>query len=384
MKDHTTPAAPITSGEALTTAYAVMAVFDYSADYLIAVFEDKGEADACRADCVAYERTRPTMPEQDDTIEAWERWQKADEAWQDEHPAGRDGVSANSFIVVDKPLHKAKRAALAATEQVQVPSGEIPTWQERRATWIENRPDVPEGPGSDQAFMLTEIADLRAALAQRAGAADKPVAQAEQALTLGVDLNAEHAEYCEWLDTFHPAAMAHVSAWNGWLAAKVVAACKAVAATADAAPAGAVADKERLDWLDQNIYCREMDDFDRSLYGEDTTMWVFFAKSRHGGGTARERIDEAREAAAEVTLAPATAAQCNGCDPAEGFCRACRDAEAAAATAASSVPDGYVVVPKEPTKEMSLAAVLTEQNDEYASYEAIYSAMVGAATKGQK
>jgi hypothetical protein len=58
---------------------------------------------------------------------------------------------------------------------------------------------------------------------------------------------------------------------------------------AQAAHAGA--DTERLDWFDQNIFHREMDDFDSCLY-RNHSMWVLFAP-KGTQGTARRIIDAA-------------------------------------------------------------------------------------------
>jgi len=50
-------------------------------------------------------------------------------------------------------------------------------------------------------------------------------------------------------------------------------------------------DGERLDWLDKNIFHREMDDFDKRQY-RGFTMWVTFAPNGTQG-TARKIIDAA-------------------------------------------------------------------------------------------
>jgi len=53
-------------------------------------------------------------------------------------------------------------------------------------------------------------------------------------------------------------------------------------------------DSARLDWLDQNVFHREMDDFDRKVE-PNRTMWVFFGKP-DVQGSARRIIDAAMDA----------------------------------------------------------------------------------------
>jgi hypothetical protein len=50
-------------------------------------------------------------------------------------------------------------------------------------------------------------------------------------------------------------------------------------------------DKERLDWLDQNIFHREQDEWDKRQH-PGATMWVMFSPTGHQG-TARNIIDAA-------------------------------------------------------------------------------------------
>jgi hypothetical protein len=69
----------------------------------------------------------------------------------------------------------------------------------------------------------------------------------------------------------------------------------------------AAKDAERLDWLDQNLFNREPDSFDKMAVGKDRTMWVFFGPIRHGGGTARQRIDEAMAAMKDSAALPTDA-----------------------------------------------------------------------------
>lgn len=55
-------------------------------------------------------------------------------------------------------------------------------------------------------------------------------------------------------------------------------------------------DAERLDWLDQNLFNREMGEWDKMLSGRDgQNMWVLFAPKGHQG-SARNIIDAAKGA----------------------------------------------------------------------------------------
>jgi hypothetical protein len=53
-----------------------------------------------------------------------------------------------------------------------------------------------------------------------------------------------------------------------------VAACKSV--SCDTSTAGDVTDEEMLDWLDQNIFSRQMEGLD-ALRAKDSNMWVLYA-----------------------------------------------------------------------------------------------------------
>lgn len=93
------------------------------------------------------------------------------------------------------------------------PTTPIKTWQERMGPgYIDGGADLPE-----EVAMKAEIAELRAALAQRAGAADKPVAQEIAVCGCGLDMSVCIATSC----------------------GKGI---QLVTASADAAPAGAVAE----------------------------------------------------------------------------------------------------------------------------------------------
>lgn len=120
-------------------------------------------------------------------------------------------------------------------------------------------------------------------------AADQAVEVPTEVQAASVDISASFKAFEQWASAKYPsrAEVMHVLnsyAWDVWqdLTARM--------------GAGKV-DTELLDWLDNNLFHRQMDEFDGQLYGKDFSMWVFFAPKRTGGGTARERIGEAKTAA---------------------------------------------------------------------------------------
>lgn len=74
------------------------------------------------------------------------------------------------------------------------------------------------------------------------------------------------------------------------------------------------------------------------------------------------------------TQAHHVALTCRGCDPAEGFCRVCRDAEQRASSVAA--PKGYKLVPINPTPEME--AVIKEVAPRW-NAASIYANLLAAA-----
>jgi hypothetical protein len=136
-------------------------------------------------------------------------------------------------------------------------------------SWTERLEDIGTF-GSLRQAMQSEIDDLRAALTQQ-GAAQAQVRPLDDPKMAAYLRN-------------EPAISAYIETLECELR------------KAQAAHAGA--DTERLDWLDENIFSREMDDFDRRMY-RDHFMWVLFAP-KDTQGTARRIIDAAMSAATEA------------------------------------------------------------------------------------
>lgn len=61
-------------------------------------------------------------------------------------------------------------------------------------------------------------------------------------------------------------------------------------------------DSEILDYLDDNFFHRSMDDLDQKIY-KNTSMWVFFAPTKAGGYTARQRLTDAMKHRSGPSLA---------------------------------------------------------------------------------
>lgn len=83
----------------------------------------------------------------------------------------RDTLSRILSVSDDEYACREADTALAITEATSTPSGEIATWQERRPKFTQPETCIRE----TQDAMEAEIADLRAALAQRASAPDDAV-----------------------------------------------------------------------------------------------------------------------------------------------------------------------------------------------------------------
>lgn len=209
--------------------------------------------------------------------------------------------------------------ALAATEQVQVPSGELPTSDQLRAI-VRSLGGSTDKPGADEYAM----AGWKAALAQRAGAADKHITMtdelrsalitwaraekgetdADEALIEFINGNAAGAadKPVAWIrfrsdggyeGPLMDEAMEDVrkksGAWTPLYAAPV-------AATADAAPAGAVADDAARYQTMRNIYAAPY----RIIPGP-----VYMAETPDQLDAALDAIRRGSPTAAEVTPAPA-------------------------------------------------------------------------------
>lgn len=53
-----------------------------------------------------------------------------------------------------------------------------------------------------------------------------------------------------------------------------------------------ITDKDRLDWLDKNIFTAELDDFEQRIHGKETWKWQLFSV-KGAQGTSRNIIDAA-------------------------------------------------------------------------------------------
>lgn len=238
----------------------------------------------------------------------------------------------------------------------------IPTWRERLL--LAGNKD--EEPDDALEAMRAEIADLRAALAQCAGAADKPLAKLDLSKLGGAVKMVVNMLTRDNTPVRIEAAGALIAAFGE---------VAEVAASADAAPAGAVAVRNAA-LEEAALACEKVqEDFEERDGGKWPELRVDAAT---GASDCASTIRALKSAAAEVTPAPEAAgdlqrdynstgdilAEITGCydenvalwelaDRAREMLAAAK--AGAPATAAGSVPDGWAVVPVNPTWEMIVA-----------------------------
>lgn len=100
---------PRPPGGAMTPVFVVSAGVGYDGSSPVRAFERKEDADAFEAECDAYQNTMPQWPSFATRIgreghEARAEYRAKVEAWEEAHPAGASGSTADYFSVTEVPF----------------------------------------------------------------------------------------------------------------------------------------------------------------------------------------------------------------------------------------------------------------------------------------